>query len=58
MSLSFEFELLGLLMFVGVLILFFFGYLVVFFLGGVVIIFGLIGIGLGVFDFIFFIVMF
>ncbi|ABG52182.1 TRAP dicarboxylate transporter, DctM subunit [Trichodesmium erythraeum IMS101] len=53
MSLSFESELLGPSMFVGALILLSLGYPVAFSLGGVAIIFGLIGIGLGVFDPIF-----
>ena len=53
MSLSFESELLGPSMFVGALVLLSFGYPVAFSLGGVAIIFGLIGIGLGVFDPIF-----
>ncbi|MGD1805684.1 TRAP transporter large permease [Dapis sp. BLCC M126] len=53
MSLSFESEFLGPLMFVGALVLLSFGYPVAFSLGGVAIIFGLIGIGLGVFDPIF-----
>ena len=53
MSLSFESELLGPSMFIGALILLSLGYPVAFSLGGVAIIFGLIGIGLGVFDPIF-----
>ncbi len=53
MSLSFESELLGPSMFAGALILLSFGYPVAFSLGGVAIIFGVIGIGLGVFDPIF-----
>ncbi|MEM1173074.1 MAG: TRAP transporter large permease subunit [Cyanobacteria bacterium P01_H01_bin.35] len=53
MSLSFESELLGPSMFAGALILLSLGYPVAFSLGGVAIIFGLIGIGLGVFDPIF-----
>ena len=53
MSLSFESELLGPSMFAGALLLLSFGYPVAFSLGGVAIIFGLIGIGLGVFDPIF-----
>ncbi|MGD1703743.1 TRAP transporter large permease [Dapis sp. BLCC M229] len=53
MSLSFESEFLGPSMFAGALVLLSFGYPVAFSLGGVAIIFGLIGIGLGVFDPIF-----
>ncbi|MDE5116138.1 MAG: TRAP transporter large permease subunit, partial [Trichodesmium sp. St2_bin2_1] len=53
MSLSFDSELLGPSMFIGALILLSLGYPVAFSLGGVAIIFGLIGIGLGVFDPIF-----
>ncbi|MGD1716589.1 TRAP transporter large permease [Dapis sp. BLCC M172] len=53
MSLSFESEFIGPSMFAGALVLLSFGYPVAFSLGGVAIIFGLIGIGLGVFDPIF-----
>jgi len=53
MSLSFESEFLGPLMFAGALVLLSFGYPVAFSLGGVAIIFGAIGIALGVFDPIF-----
>ncbi|NES01665.1 MAG: TRAP transporter large permease subunit [Okeania sp. SIO2F4] len=53
MSLSFESEFLGPSMFAGALVLLSFGYPVAFSLGGVAIIFGLIGIGLRVFDPIF-----
>lgn len=52
-TLELDYEWLGPLMFAGALVLLSFGYPVAFALGGVAILFGLLGIGLGVFDPIF-----